>query len=97
MAEFALFEADEDVLVADSRDYIVSNDHLCVLLCSHTQVHEIRISLIELLEGRFSLHDEVSDKGSILNGRDFVLREILNGDTYRHEAVVTLQNIYHQS
>ena len=85
-----MLKADEDVLVATSRYYIISDDHLGVLLCSHTQVHEIRISLIELLEGGLSLHDEVSNECCVLHGRDLVFREILHGDTYTHDAVVML-------
>ena len=81
-AKLALLDADENVFVAAPRYYIISHDHLGVLLRPHAQVHEVGITLVELLEGRLGLHDQVSDEGSILHGRDVVFGEVFHGDTY---------------
>ena len=81
-AKLALLDADENVLVTAPRYYIISHDHLGVLLRPHAQVHEVGISLVELLEGGLGLHDQVSDEGSVLHGRDVIFGEVFHGDTY---------------
>ena len=80
LSELALLETHQDVLVASARHYVVSHDHLRVLLGPHTQVHEIGVALVQLLQGRLGLHNEVGDQGGVLHGRNLVLGEGLHWD-----------------
>ena len=70
VAEFALLDADKYVLMRATSDLRVSYDVFCVLPSSHTQVPELTVGLIKLLESGFSLHDQITDKGADLNGWD---------------------------
>ncbi len=89
LGELALLQAHQDVLVTTVRHYVVGYDHLSVLLCTHSKVDEVGVTLIELLKGRFSLHDQVGNEGSVLHGGDFVLWESLHWDAYRE--MITLE------
>ncbi len=80
--EFALLNAHEDILVAAARYYIISDDHLSVLLRPHPEVDEIGVTLVQLLQGALGLHDQVCHQGCVLDGGDLILWVVLNRDAY---------------
>jgi hypothetical protein len=82
LSKLALLQAHENVFVAGSRNNIVSDNHLSVLLCAHSQVDKVGVSLIQLLQCGLGLHDEVCNESRVLDGGDGVLRESLNWDAY---------------
>ena len=74
-------------MVTSGRDRF-SNDELCVLFCTHSKVTEFTVSLVQLLEGGFCLHDEIANKGTVLHSWEIVW-EMLNRDTIKIDQDVS--------
>ena len=57
VAELAVLDTHQDILIASSRSDVVRDNVFGVLFGSHPQVYELRIGRVQLLEGRLGLHD----------------------------------------
>jgi hypothetical protein len=68
LAELALLDADKDVLVGISGHLRISYDEFRVLPRTHSEVLELTVLLIQLLECALGLHDEVAHECADLHG-----------------------------
>ena len=80
--KLALLAADEDVLIGAAWHDIVGHNELRVLLCSHAQVPELAVGLVELLESRLRFHHKITNKRANLHGWE-VLWEKLDWDSIK--------------
>ena len=67
LAELALLDAHQDVLVGAALHLRVSYDVFGVLPCTHSKVTELTILLAQLFEGTLGLHNEITDEGADLH------------------------------
>ena len=95
--ELARLDAYQYVFIITSRCDIVSHDQFGVLLCTHSQVTEFAIWLIQQLsQGALGLHYQVADKCGILDGRQRT-RVVLHGDSVKvHEDIAIGALLLHQ-
>ena len=91
ISEFTLLDANEYVFVGTSLHLRVCYNVLNVLSVlpgPHPEVSELGISLVQLLKGALSFHDQIAHEGANLDGWE-VLWELFNWNTIEVNENVT--------
>lgn len=96
LAELALLDADEYVLVRAACNLRVRYNVFCVLTCSHTQVSELAIRLAQLLKGALCLHDQIANEGANLNGWKLLRRPLDRNTIEVNEHVADSSWLVHE-